>query len=100
MLKTANTSPASIRQQGIGVHRAARMAGLAGGIPAVHDDQMPAVPDRLVFKLPPELTEARIEHRFSQLGFRKALDAQVLNADAFVVAHEIRGDLVQKIAFQ
>ena len=67
-------------------------------IPAVHDREMPAIPHRLVLQLPPELSESRIEHRFSQLGFRKALDAQILDADAFVIAHEIGRDLVQKIA--
>ena len=89
--------PASIRQPERGIHRAARMTGLAGGIPAINHRQVPAVPDRLVFQLPPEFSQACIQDRLGQLGFRKAFYSQILDAHAFIITHQLSGDLVDEI---
>jgi hypothetical protein len=51
MIETANTSPASVRQRERTVYGAAPMTGLAGVKETVHDREMPAAPDRLVFQL-------------------------------------------------
>jgi hypothetical protein len=77
LMQTANTSPASVRQRERTVYGAAPMTGLAGRKEMIHDREMPAAPDRLVFQLPSKLSEASIQHRFGQLGSRKALDTQV-----------------------
>jgi hypothetical protein len=57
MIETANTSPASVRQRERTVYGAAPMTGLAGGKETIHDRQMPAATDRLVFQLPSKLSE-------------------------------------------
>ena len=89
VMQVANTSPASVRQRERTVYGAAPMTGLAGGKETIHDRQMPAAPDRLVFQLPSKLSEACIQDRFGQLGSRKALDAQVL--DTGRANQDIRG---------
>jgi hypothetical protein len=61
MIAAANTSPGSVRQPERTVYGAAPMTGLAGGKETIHDRKMPAAPDRLVFQLPPELSEACIQ---------------------------------------
>jgi hypothetical protein len=51
VMQVANTSPASVRQRERTVYGAAPMTGLAGVKETVHDREMPAAPDRLVFQL-------------------------------------------------
>jgi hypothetical protein len=97
MIETANASPALVRQRERTVYGAARVTGLAGGKETIHDREMPAAPDRLVLQLPSKLSEACIQDRFGQLGSRQALDAQVLDTDRLIVAHQSSGHLVQEI---
>jgi hypothetical protein len=96
-MSTATTRPVSIRQGERIINRAAHVTGFAGRIPAINNRQMSAIPDRLVFQLPSELAEGGIGYRFSQLGSRKAVDAEVLNRDAFVFHHQPGGQLMQEI---
>ena len=97
MNRTATAPPATICQREGLVFRAARVAHLAGGEKAIDHRQMFAVPDRLVFQLPSELSEGGIGHRFCQLGSRQPTNAQVLNRDAFVFLHQTGREFMQKI---
>ena len=93
----ARTRPATIRQSECRINRAAHIARLAGRIEAADYRQMATVPQSFVFKLPPELTKRGICHRFSQLGSRKAVDAQVLDTDALVFIYQICRQFVQEV---
>src|SRR5262249_18244468 len=54
-------------------------------------------PEALVRQLPPELAHRDITERLGQLGSRKALDAQILDADPLVIANQIRRQLVKEV---
>src|SRR5690348_15960503 len=69
--------PASFSQRERGVHPAALMAGLAGGIPAVHRDNVPAIPRPLVHELLPDHPKGCIQNALGQLGSRETLGVQI-----------------------
>jgi hypothetical protein len=59
---------------------------------------MPKVPRGFVLDLTHKLAEGGVEDRAGQLGFRKSLHAQILEADAVVLARQAGRQFVQKIA--
>src|ERR1051326_6618117 len=65
MMRTADTSPASIRQGERIVDRAARMAGFTKGVPAIHNREMSAVPRSHCTPIASAFSEAGIGDRLA-----------------------------------
>ena len=59
---------------------------------------MPKLPRGFVLDLTHKLAEGGVEDRAGQLGFRKSLHAQILDADQVVLARQAARQVVQKIA--
>ena len=77
----------------------AARAFLAGWIPAVVDKQLTAVQFALVGELDTKLAESSVAQRTGQLVvFKKALDVQILDADAAKVLGVVGGRLVDTIS--
>lgn len=89
--------PLPIREREAIVERATAVAHLRRRKEAIDHDERLSVPQALVFQLPPELAHRSIAKRLGQLGSRKALDVQVLDADRVIPTHEAGRELVDEV---
>src|SRR6185437_640425 len=85
---TANAVPLPIRERQPGVDRPTHVAHLGRRKEAVDDRKMFSVPEAFVFDLSAELAHRGIREALGQLGSRKALHGQVLDAKTVVVVHQ------------
>jgi hypothetical protein len=92
------TGVGALGQGELGFHRAATRAGLAGGEPAVGNDQPPAVPGGLVGQLSPYLAHADIGHRAGQppVG-QHPRHVEVFDHDRAVGGGQAAGELVYPV---
>src|SRR5664280_767729 len=82
----------------VGFRRAAGSMQFARREEPTDDRDDLAFLDRLVFDLSAELAEGCVENALAQLGFRQALNAQVLDADQIMPSDERGRGLVEKVA--
>ena len=80
MVRTTSAIPLPIREREAVVDRATIAAHLGRREKPIGLDVVLAVPEALVFQLPEELAEGRVEDALGQLGSRKALHGQPLDA--------------------
>ena len=74
-------------------------AGFAGRVPSINLDQRSAVPCRLIFKLPHQLTPAHVGNRFGKgWVLHHVLDRQALNDDRLVLTDQVRRKLVLMVS--
>src|SRR5262252_6225160 len=92
------TSPFAIRKFQIVIDESAVVATLRRRKEAVDDDETLTIPKGLVGQLAPELSVGCIHPGLRLLGFRKAFDAQVLDADALKQPDDPDTVLMQKVA--
>src|SRR5690242_14095882 len=97
MVCLAIAIPLPVREREAIVERTADVAQLGRREEPIDGDAMLAVPEAFVFHLPSELAHRGIPERLGQLGSRKALDVQVLDAGPVVMADQLGGQLVKEI---
>src|SRR5512135_1962247 len=97
MVCSAIAVPLPIREREAAVERTADVAHLRRREESIGLDVVLAEPQRLVFELPVELAEGRVEDALGQLGSRKALQRQVLDTYRIVPADDRGTELVLEV---
>lgn len=90
--------PLPIRECETIVERTTGIAQLGRREETIDRDRWFEVPESFVFQLSPELTHRGIGEALGQLGSRKALHGQILDAYPVVVLNQLGGQLMEKVA--
>jgi hypothetical protein len=90
--------PFAVGEREVRFDRATDSMQLAGGEESPDNRDEFSAPDRLIFDLSAKLAEGRVEDAFAQLGFRQALNTQILDADQVVPRDQCGRGLVEKVA--
>ena len=98
MLSPTFTEPRPVRERHVHINLAALGAELCGREEASDPDAVLEAPRGLVFDLTHELAEGSVEDRTGQLGFRKSLRVQILEADQIVRPRQVSRQLVEEFA--
>src|SRR5215212_671430 len=97
VLSPTITDPRPVRERHVHINLAALGAELCGREEASDPDAALQAPRGLVFDLAQELTEGSVQDRTGQLGFRKSLRVQILDADAIVLPRQVGRQLVEEV---
>ena len=93
----AYADPVPVRERQLGVDHSEATAQAGRWKPAIDHRQVLAVPLALVLQLTAELSHRGIGETLSQLGSRKALQRQVLDAQTVVFVDQLGGQFMEEV---